>query len=94
MESTIYTAEYKTRFNGATDTKGESITVFHNGRQKTYPYDYSLNGFENHVQLCENMLKDFFKGCNIVYSNVMKTKDLKKGYKFKGRIEIKGKLGV
>lgn len=94
MENTTYNTEYKTRFNPATDTKGESVTLFFNGSQKTYPYDYSLNGFENHVQLCESHLKDFFNGYDIVYSNILMIKELKRGYKFKGTIEIKGKLGV
>jgi hypothetical protein len=89
MENTIYTAEYKTRFNGATDTKGESVTVFHNGRQKTFPYDYALNGFENHQERVEAMFLDFFSGSDIEYHSVLRVKDLKHGYKFKAYIELK-----
>jgi hypothetical protein len=89
MKTTTYTAEYKTRFNGATDTKGESITVFHNGRQKTYPYNYSANGFENHIELVESAFNDFWKGFGTIeYSNVLMIKELKRGYKFKATIEI------
>ena len=87
--TTTYTAEYKTRFNSATDTKGESVTVFFNGKQKTFAYDYSLNGFENHLERVEEMFNNFWKGFGTIeYSNVLMIKELKRGYKFQATVEV------
>ena len=38
----------KTKFLGATDFKGERISVNYDGEVKYIPYNYALNGFENH----------------------------------------------
>ena len=37
-----------TKFLGATDFKGERISVSINGERKFISYNYALNGFENH----------------------------------------------
>lgn len=85
----FYTAEYRTRLNLTPLTNEDSITVFHNGKQKTFPFDYSLGYFENHQEKVEKMFLDFFNGSDIEYYSVLRIKDLKHGYKFKAYIEIK-----
>ena len=85
----VFTSEYRTRFNPATDTKGESITLFHNGRQKTFAYNYSLDGFDNHIKLVEKAWAEFWYVKEVKYSSVSRVKDLKHGYIFKAYIEIK-----
>ena len=86
----LYKKEFRTRFNQATDTKGESITAFlvgfdglgnrYNSKQKTTAYDYSLDAYENHLKAVEALAGD-----NL---DLFKIKELQKGYRFEQLIEL------
>lgn len=74
---------FTTRFNSATDTKGESITVVINSideqgraldrKQKTISYDYSLDGLDNHINAVAIASDD---------AEFMNIKTVKRGYRF------------
>jgi hypothetical protein len=80
----LYQREYRTRFNPATDTKGESITAFlvgfdgtgcrYNVRQKTMPYSYALGGYENHEQAINELMGEDV--------SLLMVKEFKRGYRF------------
>lgn len=85
----LYRREYRTRFNPATDTKGESITAFlvgfdgagcrYNAKQKTMPYSYALSGYDNHLQAINELMEDDIQA--------LMTKEFKRGYRFLEIIE-------
>lgn len=86
----LYTKEFRTRFNPATNTTGESITAFiigfdglgnrYNVKQKTTAYNYALNGYDNHLQAINEL-----EGEKI---NVLQTKHFKRGYRFQQLIQL------
>jgi|TARA_R110000796_G_scaffold138187_1_gene254293 hypothetical protein len=51
----------KTKFLGATDFKGERISVNYDGEVKYIPYNYALNGFENHEKAVDIALRELNK---------------------------------
>ena len=58
----------KTKFLQATDFKGERISVNINGQTKIYSYNYSLNGFDNHVKAIYKAIKELGKGVKTEYA--------------------------
>lgn len=47
----------RTRFEGATNTKGARIVAYTEGKQKTVPYDYSRGIGDNHSRAAESLFK-------------------------------------
>lgn len=85
----LYQREYRTRFNPATGTKGESITAFlvgldgagcrYNAKQKTMPYNYALSGYDNHEQAINKLMDEDI--------NALMVKEFKRGYRFTELVE-------
>ena len=75
---------FTTRFNSATSTKGESITVVINSideqgraldrKQKTIAYNYNLDAMDNHLEAIYEVTDEV--------PILSKFKNLKRGYQF------------
>ena len=66
----------KTKFLGATDFKGERISVNYDGEVKYIPYNYELNGFENHSKAVDIALRDLNKSIKQQYEAFKAVKKL------------------
>jgi len=65
----------KTKFLQAKGLKGERLSVNIDGQTKIYPYEYALNGFENHVKAIYKAIKDLNLGVKNDYAIFKATKN-------------------
>jgi len=58
LKAGLYQA-IRTRFHGATETRGSRITARAEAGSVTVSYDYSLNGSENHARAAQALVDKF-----------------------------------
>ena len=85
----MYRITINTRFNGATETRGETITAYvttgNISKQLTKSYDYSLNVKSNHMNVAELLASEFLDGSAYILF-IGETKS-GRGYKFEGCLD-------